>query len=272
MTRLLALLLMLIPCAADAIVIRDDVSDTQYRVAASVFPALADLPGEGHGVLIAPQWVVTAAHAVSWQDEIAQVTLNGVPRSVKRVVVYPGYQNMPQKLIELAMSTGDASAAIQFHTASNDIAMIELSSPVRDVTPAELYTGSPAVGTVVEIFGKGATGTGLTGMDSMASHRTVLRRAFTTITAVQDRWLCYTFAKPPAALPLQGTTASGDSGSPVLIDVGGQQQVAGLASWQFPQGDARKFVTGVYGQITYNVRPSYYLKWIDGVMAADSGG
>ena len=34
---------------ARAVVIRDDVPDREYRMAASDFPALADLPGEGHG-------------------------------------------------------------------------------------------------------------------------------------------------------------------------------------------------------------------------------
>ena len=42
----------------DAIVIRGDVPDSEYRVSATAFPALAYLPGEGHGVLIARDRVV----------------------------------------------------------------------------------------------------------------------------------------------------------------------------------------------------------------------
>lgn len=42
-----ALLLMLASFGAGAVVIRDDVQDLQYRMAASEFPALADVPGEG---------------------------------------------------------------------------------------------------------------------------------------------------------------------------------------------------------------------------------
>lgn len=65
MTRLFWLLLLVGTSTANAIVIRDDVPNAEYRIAAADFPALADLPMEAHGVLIAPQWVVTAAHAVS---------------------------------------------------------------------------------------------------------------------------------------------------------------------------------------------------------------
>ncbi|CAM4134311.1 Trypsin-like serine protease [Stenotrophomonas indicatrix] len=63
MNRWLFLLLAALPFAAGAIVIRDDVDDGRYRIERSDFPALADMPGEGHGVLIAPRWVLTAAHA-----------------------------------------------------------------------------------------------------------------------------------------------------------------------------------------------------------------
>ena len=70
MPRLLLLALLIVSFSASAIVIRDDVDDSKYRVPASEVLALVDLPGEGHGVLIAPQWVITAAHAITWQSEI----------------------------------------------------------------------------------------------------------------------------------------------------------------------------------------------------------
>src|SRR3546814_1308944 len=67
MTRYLFLALLAISSTASAVVIRGDVDDAEYRIPAAAFPALADMPGEGHGVLIAPQWVVTAAHAAPMQ-------------------------------------------------------------------------------------------------------------------------------------------------------------------------------------------------------------
>lgn len=61
------LALLVLSFSASAIVIRDDVDDSKYRVPASEFAALVDMLGEGHGVLIAPQWVITAAHAIMWR-------------------------------------------------------------------------------------------------------------------------------------------------------------------------------------------------------------
>lgn len=270
MKWLVVVLILLIPSTADAIVIRDDVPDTNYRVAASAFPALADLPYEGQGILIAPQWVVTAAHAVAWQTDmgmkIKDVTIEGVPYAVERVIVYPGYKSMPNDLVASALKTGDARPAMEFHLSSNDVALLKLAAPVRGVTPAQLYTGDVRVGDVVEIIGKGATGTGLTGFGSGSSHRTALRRAFTRLSSVQDHWLAYTFEKPPSALPLEGMAGSGDSGGPVLVNVRGQWQVAALASFKFVDGDARAFHDGVYGTTTYNVRVSPYKAWIDSTM------
>ena len=47
MNRWIFLVLATLPFAAGAVVIRDDVDDARYQIDASVFPALADMPGEG---------------------------------------------------------------------------------------------------------------------------------------------------------------------------------------------------------------------------------
>src|SRR5690606_33012467 len=98
--RRTALLLLLASFGASAVVIRDDVPDLQHRVAVSEFPALVDMPGEGHGVLIAPQWVVTAAHAVSWQQGMSVVVIGGTPRAVQRIVIHQGYKTPPQEMVD----------------------------------------------------------------------------------------------------------------------------------------------------------------------------
>src|SRR3546814_6948668 len=86
MTRYLFLALLAISSTASAVVIRGDVDDAEYRIPAAAFPALADMPGEGHGVLIAPQWVVTAAHAAPMQGMDADVAIGGVARRVECVI------------------------------------------------------------------------------------------------------------------------------------------------------------------------------------------
>lgn len=270
MTRLVFLLLLVFSFSAGAVVIRDDVDDAKYRVADSELPALADLPVEGHGILIDPRWVLTAAHAVTWQPGgVREVTINHVSRHVERLVLYPGYQKLPQPLIDEALKTGDATQIIAFLSASNDVALLKLSEPVTDVAPVDLYRGNDELGKIVKIVGKGATGVGSRGQDAEGAHRTVLRRAFNKITSAQGAWISYVFDKPPSALPLEGILGDGDSGGPVLVQVKGQWRVAGLASWKRGKDNALLLHPGFYGQTNYNVRVSHYADWIERVIGAD---
>lgn len=274
MTRFLLLVLLAASSTASAIVIRDDVDDSKYRVPASEFPALVDMPGEGHGVLIAPQWVITAAHAVTWQHEIKEVVLNGISRNVERLVLHSGYKKPSDELIHQAMTTGDPTLLIVLLASSDDIALLKLTQPVTDVAPATIYKNSDELGSIIKIVGKGATGTGATGLDPHGPNRTELRRAFNKITSAHDRWFCYVFDKPPSALPLEGMPGSGDSGGPALIQVEGQWLLAGLTSWAsrygrapLVQGDSAVFRPGLYGQISCNVRLSHYIEWIESEIA-----
>jgi len=259
-------------------VIRADVDDARYRVPPSAFPALVDMPGEGHGVLIAPQWVVTAAHAAPMQMDGMEtdVTINGVARKVTRVVMHPGYRKVPDGLIKEVLATGDLTRLHAFLDASDDIALIELAAPVSDVTPVVLYSGSDEVGMTAELVGKGASGNGSRGQDAHSPHRTVLRHAFNVIVGGDARYVWYRFDPPPLALPLEGATGSGDSGGPLLIREGNSTQLVGLASWsKYPPGHPflktwtpdRPLVEGLYGVIVHAVRVSRYVPWIEGIIA-----
>lgn len=277
MTRYLLLAMLAASSTASAIVIRDDVDDSKYRVPASEFPALVDMPGEGHeghdmpgeghGVLIAPQWVITAAHAITWQSEIKHVVLNGTSRDVERLVIHSGYKKPPQELINQALATGDATLVMALLASSDDIALVKLTQPVTDVAPVTLYKDSDELGQIVKIIGKGATGTGATGHDPQGPNRTELRRAFNQITSAHDRWICYVFDKPPLALPLEGMSGNGDSGGPALIQVTGEWLLAGLTSWKVVQGNAAAVRPGLYGQTSCNVRLSHYVEWIERVIS-----
>lgn len=271
MTRVLLIALLVASSSAGAIVIRDDVDDSKYRIPPSEFPALADMPGEGHGVLIEPRWIVTAAHAVTWQPEIKQVMVNGVARDVEELVIHPGYKKPPQELLDQALETWDWTLFRALLSASDDIALIKLARPISDVSPVSLNKDEREFNQIVEIIGKGATGKGDSGYPFSAPHRTELRRAQNKVTSAHGRWLCYSFDKPSEALPLEGGSGSGDSGGPVLLRSGKDWSLAGLTSWADPQSTVR--MPGRYGQISCNVRVSHYAGWIQGVISGvPSGG
>lgn len=279
MRRLLLFALLAISFTASAVVIRSDVKDAKYRVPASAFPALVDMPGEGQGVLIAPRWVVTAAHAAPMQMQGMEddVSIGGVARKVKRVITYPGYKRLPDSLVKEALASGNISKVWAFLASSNDIALIELASPVADVTPVPLYRGNREVGMTVELVGKGATGNGTVGQNPHSPHRDVLRRAFNLIVGADARYVWYRFDPPPSALPLEGITGSGDSGGPLLIGNGRSRQLVGLASWsKYPPDHPflgkwapdHRYVEGLYGEIGCAVRISSYIPWIRSVISA----
>ncbi|MDR6938210.1 trypsin-like serine protease [Luteibacter sp. 3190] len=265
--------------AAGAVITRADVDDARYRVDPGVVPALADLPGEGHGVLIAPRWVLTAAHAAPMMMDGMEtdVSIGGVARRVSRVVVHPGYRKVPEALIKEVLASGDFARLYASLGSSDDIALIELASPVSGVTPMPLYRGDEEAGKTAELFGKGATGHGDHGQDPASAHRTVLRHAFNVIEGADARYVWYRFDAPPAGLPLEGITGGGDSGGPLVVGTAASAQLVGLGSWsRYPKDHPfwkgltpdRPFVGGLYGVVVYAVRVSRYAPWIDSVMAS----
>lgn len=260
--RLLPIVLLWVCADARAIIMRHDVPDDKYKISASECPWLVDLPVEGHGVLVAPAWVVTLASAVDGKD-IHEVTINGTARPVRRVVIHPGYKPTPKEL-----SSGDAAPLLNFERDLDDIAMIELNEPVSDVQPALLYRGADERNGVAEIVGKGAAGNGLIGQYSTSMHRGVLRRAYTRIESADDHWVKLQFHSGRAALPLEGMPANGDEGGPVLIKVHGTWTVCALMWRLYAVGPLATYRYFVYDDETYNTRISHYAPWIDGVMAS----
>ncbi|QKW56779.1 trypsin-like serine protease [Stenotrophomonas sp. NA06056] len=265
MNRWLFLALSVFPFAAGAVVIRDDVEDASYRIDGSAFPALADMPGEGHGVLIAPRWVVTAAHAAPMEGMGARITINGNAYDVERVVLHPGYRRMPAALGQEALATGNPSRIHAFLATSDDIALIRLATPVNDVGPVPLYRGAAEVTQIAALIGKGATGNGAVGQLPDAPHRTSLRRAYNAITGGNERYLWYRFDPPPQGLPLEGVLGNGDSGGPLVVNDHGTWQLVGLGSW-ITAVPEHALEAGFYGQVVHNVRVSRYIDWIENVV------
>lgn len=275
--------LLLAAMAAHAVVIRHDVQNAKYVVSNNDLPALVDLPMEGHGVLIAKQWVVTAAHATLAMRTISgfdYVVINGKRRHVEKIVLYPDYatslitwNELFKKMKSMGVTAWMAEYASD-RASMHDIALIELSVPVEDVRVADIYRRQDEQGRIAEIYGKGATGSDLHGADPKAPHRGELRKAYNRITSAENQWLVYTFDCGAKALPLEGVVAGGDSGGPLLIKDDGVWKLAGLAHGL--DGNEKDVLTtragtfrqGICGQNFSNSRISFYADWIDSVLAS----
>lgn len=285
-SRYLVLMLLVIATSAHAIIIRSSVPDSRYIVPDNIFPALVDLPMEGHGALIARRWVVTAAHATLAMRTMRQhdyVTISGRRRDVAEIILYPDYLAVSKEwdMLFAHMRAGDARTWLAHYDSlmgsMHDIALIELRRPVEDVNPVELYRSADEQGRIAEILGKGATGSSSVGEYPNSPHRGELRRAYTRISGARAQWLDYTFDCGSPAPQLEGVIGSGDSGGPVLIEDHGEWKLAGLAHGLDGQMQdvertrAGTFHAGVCGQRYASSRISYFAEWIDSVMASKKG-
>lgn len=258
MSRRSLLLALPLAATARAIVIREGIPDSSYLAPAGEFPPLADLPVEGHGTLITRLWVVTAAHAVD-AHRPRSVTIDGTLRPVADTVVHPQFRMVPAP----KEMKGDAAPLMRAFRGMHDIALLRLAAAVEDVEPAGLYRGADEVGKLVTLYGKGATGNGVTGEDPRSPEHGLLRRARNRITGAGPLWLTYIFDCGPGAPSLEGVIGSGDSGGPVLIESGGRRLLAGVTSWRSWVGDLKDLRRGVCGQTFYSSRISRYAQWID---------
>lgn len=227
----------------------------------AVLPALADLPGKGHGVLVAPQWVVTCAHNVAAVSP-SHVTIGGVRRKVDLVVVHPGYRPLPKAMVDAAMLTGDAAAVMAFLAASDDVALVRLREPVAQVQPVALYGGSGELDETILLLGKGPGAAAAPGEPAASGWRTVLRPARNMVSRVDERWMVYRFDSPASALPLEGMMGAG--GAAPAGQASGWT-LAGIAAWREVRGDMRK--PGRYGDNGVSVRVSRYAQWLRDVIA-----
>ena len=239
---LTGLLILAFTAPASAIMRRHDVDDAQYLVAAEIYPACFDLieSGDGVGTLIRPDWLITAAHVakVLVDERRTQIPGPNGPLGIARIVIHP-----------------------QWADDTDDVALIQLTQPVRGVRPIALYEDTDEVGQEVIFVGRGDIGTGLTG-ETPTDRR--LRAATNTIIDADAHWISFRFNRPgeEGVTELEGISGSGDSGGPAFIRQGEALVIAGISSYQ-DEGNHR---LGQYGVEEFYARVSSYRSWIEGVV------
>lgn len=166
---------------------------------------------DGMGMLIAPSWILSAAHVATELSVENDIEIANVFYAVEKIFLHPSFRNY-----------GEAG-----EMAENDIALIQLKQSVEGVVPLPLYTLKDEVGKTVTFVGRGDFGNGLLGPDSVDGK---MRMATNRIEDADDQWLIFKFDAPPECTELEGISGPGDSGGPALIEMDGGWAIAGISS------------------------------------------
>jgi hypothetical protein len=245
---------------SNAVVKRHDVPPENY-VIDKMPEYLIDMPHEGHGVLINSQWVVTVAHAIFYDYVGKDLSIGSEVYEIESVHIHPDYTQPNKNLLK-----GDLAPLMSFFKSRSDIALIKLASTVSGVEPINIYSGKSEQDKTITVYGRGATGNGLTGEDLDTKSLRVMNQFQNIVESAQGNWLAFKFDEPENALPLEGMHGSGDSGGASVIFKEGVPFLVGLSSWQLGHGDISTFKGGLYGTTAYQVRVSNYHDWIVGVL------
>jgi hypothetical protein len=260
----------------------------------------------GSGVLIAPQWVLTCAHVALLADDARKF------EPVLKVRFGPSAAKYTQEYEVVAIATplpihggaydplvnkGRVSGDKRMLADMNDLALLRLSRPVQGIKPAELFEGTPKLGSKLYLVGYGAYAPGHETnkrnwiedgkkrggeniLDRDGHHNTGGLIAFDFDNGQRERNSLMnnrqldnelqqmlgpgTSARDP--LPLEGSAYPGDSGSPAFCQEDGRWRVLGIAGFgtDYPLTGNEHYIQ--YGDVLCYTRVPSHLGWIRNTM------
>ena len=229
-------------------------------------------PAVGSATLVAPDWVMTAAHVIEGGRSV-RFSVAGQTYAASRWLANPRYDG---SLIK-----------------GYDIALIQLAQPVVGVTPAQMYRGKRELGLEATFVGYGRTGTGLTGdeVDDRTKRagtnaidgqlRRDRRGLLEVIPKLRSNYRTFAvdFDAPgnpsenrigsPEPTDLEYLISRGDSGGAAFVDDPTDSfgpQVAGVHSFGeiFDERDDSD-----YGDMTGHTRVRSFARWVDKVILSE---
>lgn len=250
--RALALLAGLVAVVASAGTIEDGIHDARYRQYGETFASYTcrlvgtNIQGQtqvGTCTIIAPHWVLTAAHVVSDMPE-SDVWTKSSYHPVDRVVCYREYAGV---------------------FAEHDIALLHVSKPFELSFYPPLSDGSEKPGSVCTAVGYGVTGPLSVGYSRGDNE---IRAGTMRLTASEASvWVC---AIRRGGSPLPFCIAPGDSGGGLWGKAAdGRTVLIGVNSYTAKLGTGK--VRSQVGEESGHTRVALYLDWIREVAELDDG-
>jgi hypothetical protein len=257
----LALTCFLISGSAAGLALMHDIEESKYIEFGKTFPAVAQVGGLASGTLIAPDWILTVAHA----PEMIQKMKPGKPILVK-------FGKREYEVARVVIPEARKLAPEQ-----HDIALLQLKEKVSEkITPLALWKEDVEPETPFALAGWGILAMGDEGIRvtrEAMSAPTRRRRAGWNVMERLDAdkdLLIARFDDPDTALELEAGPCIGDSGGPAMIRVQGEEgapdtwHVAGvIANVDDADNDG---VIGEYGDEFGMTIVASYVDWIEATL------